>query len=282
MSHRVGIIGGGFVGRALAESLNKSKYKVKLSFRSNKPESLILGVEYFYCDVQESTIKAEDPLFEVDSLVICIPPGFRQDMGDSYTAKIKSLVEKAESSNVKQVIFTSSIGIYSKDGINDENTDLDLSVNKVRVLHSAEQTVLQSRLQYKQVLRLGGLIGGSRHPGRFKVPITQTNANEAVNMVMLQDVVGSIETVIEDIKNNEVSPQAILNVVAPHHPNKQSFYRYARQKLNALDGMPIINDYQPADETQNNSGPIGRVVQGNQITKVFAFKYQVDSFFTAF
>ena len=276
MKQRVGIIGGGFIGNALAQSLNKDKYDVTLSYRSNKPELAILDVNYEFCDVDRDSVTGGEALFQVDSLIVCIPPGFKKDMGDSYTPRIKTIINKAQNSKVKQVVFTSSIGIYSKAGINDENTELDFSVNKVKVLYDAEQEVLNSRLQYKQVLRLGGLIGGSRQPGNFRVVITEENANEPVNMVMQEDVVQAIIAVIDDAFS-QTSPQskhqAIYNVVAPHHPNKQSFYRYARQQADTLTTTEIIG---------NPITTEGRVVKGDLITQKLNFSYQHDNFFESF
>ncbi|MDA8621430.1 NAD(P)H-binding protein [Psychrosphaera sp.] len=279
MKQRVGIIGGGFIGTALAQSLNKDKYDVTLSYRSNKPESTILGVDYDFCDVERNSIIGGEALFKVDSLIVCIPPGFKKDMGDSYTPRIKTIINQAQNSKVKQVVFTSSIGIYSKAGINDENAELDMSVNKVKVLYDAEQAVLNSRLQYKQVLRLGGLIGGNRQPGNFKVVITKDNANEPVNMVMQEDVVGAITCLIDDAlspsqtESAQSQHKAVYNVVSPHHPNKQSFYRYARQQANTLTNSEIVG---------NPNNVEGRLVKGDLITKALNFKYKHDNFFESF
>lgn len=282
MKQSVGIIGGGFIGTALAQRLNKDKYDVTLSYRSNKPELAVLDVNYEFCDVDKDSVTGGEALFQVDTLIVCIPPGFKKDMGDSYTPRIKTIINKAQNNKVKQVVFTSSIGVYSKAGINDENTELDFAVNKVKVLYDAEQEVLNSRLQYKQVLRLGGLIGGNRQPGNFRVVITEENANEPVNMVMQEDVVEAIIAVIDNAFSHTSSPQtgsaqsrhrAIYNVVSPHHPNKQSFYRYARQQADTLIATEIVS---------NPNITEGRLVKGDLITQELGFSYKHDNFFESF
>lgn len=275
---RVGIIGGGFIGTALAEALvtnqsDEQKYRVFLSYRTSRQKLTNSAISQAYCDVSSDTLDADEALFNVDSLVICIPPGFKKGLGDSYSTKIKSLVEKSYFSGVKQIIFTSSIGIYPEGGEVDENTPLDLSTDKAKALYSAEQEVLTSRVKNKQVVRLAGLIGTSRHPGRFKVKLTADNADEPVNMVTQDDVVAAITLLLRqyDISNKG----DVFNVVAPHHPSKQSFYRMARQQLqDERVNEPVIV---PSRSNTGAAKSVGKRVAGDQICRELGFKYQTDN-----
>lgn len=275
---RVGIIGGGFIGTALAEALvtnqsDEQKYQVFLSYRTSRQKLTNSAINQAYCDASGETLDAEETLFNVDSLVICIPPGFKKGLGDSYSTKIKSLVERGYFSGVKQIIFTSSIGIYPEGGEVDENTALDLSTDKAKALYSAEQEVLTSRVKNKQVVRLAGLIGKGRHPGRFKVKLTSDNADEPVNMVTQDDVVAAITLLLR--QGDILNKGDVFNVVAPHHPSKQSFYRTARQQLkDERINEPVIVP------SRSNTGAVPRVgkrVTGDKICRELGFNYQTDN-----
>ena len=273
----VGIIGGGFIGQALASLLDKQKYQVKLSFRSKRPEVTGLSISVHHCDVSvesgQTKVEADRELFKVDCLVICIPPGFKKGLGDSYTTKIQTLLEQAQNDNVKQVIFTSSIGIYDQKGKVDELSTLNLSTEKQKALYDAEQAVLNSGLKTRQVLRLAGLIGGSRHPGNFRVSLTEENINEPVNMVMQEDVVQAIALLIEQGE----SPSDVYNIVSPHHPNKQSFYRYARQKIkDQRANEPLVVS---GIGRESREAFTGKTVEGDRICQELGFKYQFDNLF---
>jgi nucleoside-diphosphate-sugar epimerase len=295
MTKSVGIIGGGFIGNALARELNNKKYQVKVSFRSNEPENKVLGIEYYYCDVSEGSESLSGPLFNVDSLVICIPPGFKNKVGEFYASRIKTLIEAAQNQDVKQVIFTSSTGIYTKLGINNELSAIDFSQPKPKVLYDAEQAVLSSRIKNKHVLRLGGLLGGSvmgkevrtgksigdsgkavaRHPGRFNVSITAENADSVVNMVMQDDVISAISRLIDQSENEQLSTSEchVFNVVSPHHPNRQSFYRTVWSQYDPARPLP------PLVEGNNEQG---KFVDGDKICQLLGFRYQFDNWFEAF
>src|SRR5690606_15302388 len=81
------------------------------------------------------------------------------------------------------------------------------------------------------VIRLGGLIGPGRHPGRFfsgkkNVP----NGMAPVNLIHLDDCIGLIEAVIEkNIWNG------VFNACAPQHPSRQEFYSNAAKSA----GLPL-------------------------------------------
>lgn len=227
MKKSISIIAGGYLGSRLAIELNHLKHPVKLSFRNNKPKQQVTNIDYHFCDISQGQVTANSALFESDILVICIPPGFKKGLGDFYAHNIKSIVDMATKGGVEQLIFTSSTGIYPKHGIFDEGAQLDLTDHKAKALFEAEQSILASSAKYKQVLRLAGLFGENRHPGQFKLKITADNANQTVNMILIDDVVAAILHLVEQPE----TPSEIYNLVAPHHPTKQTFYRYFRQQL---------------------------------------------------
>jgi nucleoside-diphosphate-sugar epimerase len=262
----VSIIAGGYLGSRLAKRLNDLKYKVNVSFRTSEPKDPINGVEYTHLAINDGTIAGKQSLFDCDTLVICLPPGFKSGLADSYPTNISNLVELAQDKGVKHIIFTSSTGIYTKSAKNDEFSDFDISQVKPKVLSSAESSVLKSSVKFKHVVRLAGLMGNDRAPGRFKVKIDQTNASQLVNMVMIDDVITAIITLIAQ----PVTPESVYNLVAPNHPSRQEFYRFA-QSLNGTELGPMIT------ATRRNS----KWVCGDLIELQTAFRYRYRDLFAA-
>lgn len=262
----VSIFAGGYLGVRLAEQLNAEKYQVKVSFRSNPPKKLVSGVTALKCYVEDGVVKGDTSLFECDVLVICIPPGFKKGLADSYPTNISALVEMAQKQQVKHIVFTSSVGIYTELAVNDENSQLELSHYKAKVLYDAEQSVLKSRVNFKHVLRLAGLMGLGRAPGRFRLTIDKENANNVVNMVMIDDVIDAIMKLIQTPN----TANAVFNIVAPHHPSKQTFFRFARSQFDVLDSA--IRSVPYGDSKQ---------VDGHFIEQQTEFRYQHRNLFDA-
>ncbi|HEY0897347.1 MAG TPA: hypothetical protein VGE15_12395 [Sphingobacteriaceae bacterium] len=77
------------------------------------------------------------------------------------------------------------------------------------------------------ILRLGGLIGPGRHPGRFFAGRTDIpNGLSPVNLIHLEDAVG----IIRKLAGGEFAP-GIYNGCAPDHPSRREFYGLAAGKL---------------------------------------------------
>ena len=263
----VSIIAGGYLGQRLATALSLLNYSVKLSFRTKLLKREDNSISAHYCSLNRGQLEFDEGLFDADCLVICLPPGFKQGLGDFYAQHTKCLLNEAQKAGVKQVIFTSSVGIYPQSGIFDETSELHVSSDKQQALYDAEQTVLSSGLKYKQVLRLAGLIGDNRHPGNFRVNLSSSNLSGTVNMVVIDDVVQAILTLI----NSPVTHSNVYNLVSPHHPQKPCFYRYARQAINNAE----VSAYHGVSDGS------GKKVCGDKIEHETDFAYQHRNLFTA-
>jgi nucleoside-diphosphate-sugar epimerase len=77
------------------------------------------------------------------------------------------------------------------------------------------------------IVRLGGLFGENRHPGRFLSGKTLSSSAEAcVNMLHQTDAVNGLMF----LANEEIN-KLIVNLVSPHHPTKGEFYDTASKLL---------------------------------------------------
>ncbi|MEY8252826.1 MAG: SDR family NAD(P)-dependent oxidoreductase, partial [Colwellia sp.] len=176
----VGIVGCGWLGSALAHQLKKQGVAV-LATRSNIDNTEQLknqGIEAEVLSLPAEQVRLNTHhIFKQQCLVIAITPQFRQGRLD-YADKVQQLVESAKVGNcVEQIILLSSSAIYNGlSGQVEEDSTLDMLADKVFVLNQAEQAVLnfnESRLnddltnKKAYVLRLSGLVGPKRHPGKF-------------------------------------------------------------------------------------------------------------------
>lgn len=256
----IGIIGCGWLGSALAFQLKQQGVDV-LATRSNIENTDLLksqGIDAeVLCLPAEQTLLNTHPIFKQQCLVIAITPQFRQGRVD-YADKVDQLVKAAKVANcVEQIIFLSSSAIYNGlSGHVDEDTDLDLSADKVSILNDAEQAVLSfnkssvvenkvnesdnsldNRKAY--VLRLTGLVGPNRHPGKFLLNGRLLKSPLAiVNLIHQQDAVGLIQTLLQ---SDTIG--GIFNGVSSTQVTKKHYYQTAANALQLA--TPNFEDSDP-------------------------------------
>ncbi|TWX66748.1 SDR family oxidoreductase [Colwellia demingiae] len=240
----VGIIGCGWLGSALAYQLQKQGVAV-LATRSNSDNTEQLKSQGIEAEVlslpAEQALLNTHPIFKQQCLVIAITPQFRQGRVD-YADKVQQLVESAKEGNyVEQIVLLSSSAIYNGlSGQVEEGSTLDMSADKVSVLNQAEQAVLnfnsQSRLnalnddvgiKKAYVLRLSGLVGPKRHPGKFLLNGRMLKSPQAiVNLIHQQDAVGLIQALLQSAICG-----GVFNGVSSTQVTKKQYYQAAASAL---------------------------------------------------
>lgn len=230
----VGIIGCGWLGKALAASLIEQGVSVlatssqqgnveQLNQQGIKAQQLLLP--------SNSTELNEHDIFTQQHLVIAITPQFRKGRTD-YALKVVQLVEAAKKRGIVQrIVLLSSTAVYEGlAGVVDESADLNLaelsSLEKASILAAAEQAVLNFYPQ-GSVLRLAGLVGPARHPGNFlRANKALKNSSAPVNLIHQQDAVGLILSLLVS-----ASAQGIFNGVSDTHVTKAHYYQVAAKSL---------------------------------------------------
>jgi nucleoside-diphosphate-sugar epimerase len=153
------------------------------------------------------------------------------------TAAFNHLIDYIKASPVKHVLFVSSSSVYRSTNtlVSESSNDED----ETSVLLQIEQLFRNSAGFQTTILRLSGLIGYERHPGRFfrngKV-VQQPDA--PVNLIHQDDCVGLIECIL-----TQQQWGTVFNGCADTHPSKRDYYTYTRQLLNL--GAPDFADNQP-------------------------------------
>jgi len=263
MKNRVGIIGCGWLGKALAIELIDKKHSVVVTTQNvDKKRALEQqGISTQILSLPVTHPKVNLAPFEQDCLVIAITPQFRQGRID-YPEKIAKLVSLAEQGTIKKIIMISSTAIYQgRTGDVDESSELELSIEKVALLNDAERAALAFSGSVA-ILRLAGLVGTDRHPGTFLQGHRLIAApKDPVNLIHQRDVIGLIENIITDD-----SVVGIYNGVSHTHTTKEHYYNAAAKALN----LPKPNF------TEQPPLVVGKKILGNKAREKLSYQFYYD------
>lgn len=250
----IAILGCGWLGLPLGKSLSE-KYNVKGSVTSPEKFTLLQqnGISPFCIDLNNPVASSLTAFLEgVEVLVIAIPPKAAVKSDLSYPERLKGLIPYIAAAGIKKVLFTSSISVYGEDEnlpVVDETTLPNPTTESGKQVLAAEQ-LLQGCPDFKTtVIRLGGLVGGERHPvyhlaGRGNVD----NPNGPVNLVNREECVEIISRIIERECWDEV-----FVAVHPETLTRKEYYTHTAAQLNLA--APHFNE---ASATK------GKVVKGQE------------------
>lgn len=227
----ISVLGCGWLGLPLAKHLKEYGFDVKGSTTTREKLPILAEKKIVPFLIQLSPDFNGDDIklfLESDLLILNIPPGRNKDSIDDYALKMKNIARAIKASSVKKLIFISSTSVYPEHNELeiDENCDIMASSESALRMLVAEQVFLNSAFVETTIIRMGGLIGPNRHPGRFfggkkNIP----NGLAPINLIYLDDCIGIVHHVII----NNLWGQ-IFNGVSPIHPQKMSFYNLASQK----------------------------------------------------
>ncbi|SDM05795.1 Nucleoside-diphosphate-sugar epimerase [Daejeonella rubra] len=223
----ISLLGCGWLGFPLALNLISRGFKVKGSTTS--PDKLAIfkesGIDPYL--VQFDTVSNNPDLhdfLDADILIVSVPPGRGSIDGmANYRKMAETIKDQLVNSRVSRLIFISSTSVYpDSNSILTEFSSIDPETESGIVL--AETEALLSSLNMKVILlRLSGLIGPKRMPGRFFAGKTNIpNGLAPVNMIHQDDVISLINCLI-DFETAE----GVYIGCSPSHPSKEEFYTLA-------------------------------------------------------
>ena len=261
--NKIAVLGCGWLGLPLAKKLLADGYYIKGSTTTvNKIAKLAAAqIDPFLVQLNPQIEGDDINLFlDADLLIINIPPGRHKGLENNYPTKMENVAKALLNSPISKVIFISSSSVYPENGaVVDESTPIDAQSASALSLFKAEEIFrLLPKIQ-TTVIRMSGLIGPDRHPGRFfagkeNIP----NGLAPVNLIHLDDCIGIIKQVIEKNIWGEV-----INAAAPDHPTKMDFYNLASQKYNGTTAQFIAEkkDF--------------KVVSSAKLMNKYAYKFKV-------
>lgn len=251
----ISIVGCGWLGMPLGEHLINQEAKVFGTVRRKEElEKLkLLGAHPFQYN---SELEDEIPssVANSDYVIITLPP----NKSKSELTFLNSLKQIASQLNRSaKVIFISSISVYPKTGsFDEESTDLNEDSTSLK----AERMLIDELGNRLVRLRLGGLIGGGRHPMKnLSGKEMNSSGSENLHLVHREDV---IQFIVELIKSNFST--RIFNVVYPSQISKKNYY-IKMAELNNLEA-PIYNT------SEKNT----RLIKSNNISILQDFSFQFD------
>ena len=267
----VGIIGCGWLGKALTSELVSQQYSVIVSTQHKEKVAALseLGAQV-ECFTLSNIKPTEDDfklsLFQQSCLIIAIPPMVRQGKTD-YPDKIKHIVQLAQTGNVQQLIMISSTAIYNGlTGNVDENSKLDLSTKKTEIIHQAEQQALGFQGD-TIILRFSGLVGLDRHPGKFlKGGRKLSDPNATTNLIHQKDAVGLLLGLIAQPHHTN-----IYNASSNTHVYKRDYYEKAAQTI----GYPKP-EFLELEIKKNNSHELSKKIISSKIRQKLNYTFQYD------
>jgi nucleoside-diphosphate-sugar epimerase len=227
---RISIMGCGWMGLPLAIDLIFRGFKINGSTTSIDKLDLLKSnsIAPFLVQLEENDRNNLSAFLNADLLIINVPPGRNKDYVNDYNIKMQDLAKAVSNSCIKKIIFISSTSVYEEyNGLVDEETKSLSNSDSGRRMIEAEN-IFKSLINIETtIIRMAGLIGPKRHPGRFFAGKENIPDGMApINLIHLDDCIGIIAHVI----NNDLWNQT-FNGAAPSHPLKMDFYDLASQQL---------------------------------------------------
>lgn len=265
---KVAIVGLGWLGMPLAMALTARGWQVTGSKTSPDGVDAARRCGIEACQLvltPELECEADDlnTLLSVDALVVTLPASRTVQGGEDYMQAVQNVVDTALAYKVPRIIFTSSTSVYGPGpGVMKERSPLRPETVAGKTLVALENWLHDLPGTSVDIVRLAGLVGPNRHPGRFLAGKTDlSDGSHVVNLVHLDDVVEAIVLLLQTPKGGRV-----YNLCAPKHPTRDSFYPGAAKQLG-------LTPPQFLTQTERDAG---KVIDGGKICNELGFEYSYD------
>lgn len=262
---KVAIVGLGWLGMPLALALTARGWQVTGSktTQDGVEAARMCGIDSYPLRLEPQLVcDAEDldALMNVDALVITLPARRSGEGEDFYRQAVQEIVDTALAHHIPRIIFTSSTSVYGNaQGTIKESSPRDPVTSSGKVLKELEDWLHHLPGTSVDILRLAGLVGPGRHPGRFFAGKSAPDGQHGVNLVHLEDVISAITLLLQAPKGGH-----IYNICAPLHPAREIFYPQMAREL-GLE-TPVFS--------QHAGSGTGKLIDGNRICHELGFEYQ--------
>lgn len=262
---KVAIVGLGWLGMPLALALTARGWQVTGSktTQDGVEAARMCGIDSYPLRLEPQLVcEAEDldALMNVDALVITLPARRSGEGEDFYRQAVQEIVDTALAHHIPRIIFTSSTSVYGNaQGTIKESSPREPVTSSGKVLKELEDWLHHLPGTSVDILRLAGLVGPGRHPGRFFAGKSAPDGQHGVNLVHLEDVISAITLLLQAPKGGH-----IYNICAPLHPAREIFYPQMAREL-GLE-TPVFS--------QHAGSGTGKIIDGNRICHELGFEYQ--------
>ncbi len=218
---KISILGCGWVGLALSRALSARGHTLRgSSTRAEKLSELAeAGAIPYRLELTPALTGDPGDFFGADALVLTLPPKRRsEDVRQRYPAQIQEVLRHTPKAT--PILFTGSTSVYA-DGdalgrtVDEEDAGGALTESGAAILEAEAHL----RRRGTTTLRLAGLYGYDRQPGRRLSGRELTGGDVRVNLVHRDDVVAVMLKIIEAGGWGET-----FNVCADAHPTRREVY----------------------------------------------------------
>ncbi len=261
----ISILGAGWLGLPLGKSLLADGYRVKgaTTRTARLPEIEAAGLSGYQIVVSAGQISGNRPndFFTCDLCILSLPPGRRQpEVETRYPQQVERVLKQLNTGHAPRLLFFSTTGIYGDHNAVVYEADKPDPRRPGAKAVAAAEALLQKQLGDRlTILRLAGLVGGDRHPGRFLAGRKGLpNGDALVNLVHREDVIGIVQAVLK-----QGAWGTIFNVCADKHPTRGEFY--TRQALRLGLEPPQFLD----------AGPVSyKIVSNEKVKRQLGYTFQ--------
>ena len=260
----VAVLGCGWLGLPLARALVAAGYPVHgstttpgqlLTLRDAGIRPYLLRLAPTLTATDTDTLQAL--LQGVETLILNVPPTRGAGSPEAYPAVLSLVAEAVTAAGVAHVLLVSSTGVYPDEARLMQEPDACASLE-------AEAPLLRAEALFQgpahTVVRLSGLMGPGRPPGRFLAGRSGVAHGEApVNLIHLHDCVGLLMRILELGLWGYT-----LNASANSHPSRRTFYTAAAARL----------DLQPPTFAEGTSG--GKQIDSTLIRDLTGYQFRHD------
>tara|TARA_B110000977_G_scaffold37_1_gene122 strand:- start:1098 stop:1928 length:831 start_codon:yes stop_codon:yes gene_type:complete len=245
VSKNIAILGCGWLGLPLAEHLLTIGHQVKGSTTSEDKLNVLKSknIMPFLLQISEDGISGDLTFFDsVDVLIIAIPPKLRSNPNRKFNFVIEHCKEACLNYKIKEVVFISSTSVYgSKSRVINEESSLLPETNAGKQLALCERILTQGDKFSTTVLRMGGLIGGQRHPiYQLSKKDYVNNPKGSINLIHLTDCI----LIISKLLNHPITKN-VYNCVTPYHPSREKYYTKMARIMNCK--VPLFKAFDESD-----------------------------------
>ena len=243
---KIGIIGCGYIGQAMALHWRKKGHFVSVTTRKREK------MEHLQSLADEVFLLGPRPLSSFlegqEAILLSVAPDHFSDYASTYLSTAQEIAKfYFKLSHLRQVLYTGSTSVYGDHfgAWVDENAKLLNSHENAKTLYETEKTLLGSGAEKPQVciLRLGEIYG----PGReieerlrrmqsWKLP---GSGESFTNIVHLDDIVAALDFALE----RQLS--GIYNLCSDFHIPRKDFYDQicTRKNLPAVQWDPLLQSH---------------------------------------
>lgn len=236
---KIGIIGLGWLGEPLGEFLLEKGFDVLGSTTSIEKAKLLneKGINAYPFFLNPTPEEVQEAIFDVEVLVINIPPQVRTKPEGFHLLQIKALRNLIGAAKIPKVIFISATSVYPDlNQVVSESDELSLLNTGNRTLLEAEWILWKEKTYDFTVIRLGGLLGDDRIPGIHVSNKERVVGHAPVNYIYRQDAIRLIYWIVQNDLWNET-----YNGVAPFHPLRKEVYEKNARTVGFLP--PLSYEY---------------------------------------